>query len=97
MYVLFNAAGLQYGPEFRKLAQVWAPQARGDVLGALHRRSSMQSLHVHPADLDCTQHLELLMPPSGATSGGGPHLPFAYDKVTPGCAKGELLSVRHIV
>jgi acyl transferase domain-containing protein len=94
MYFTFDAVGLQYGPEFRRLTQVWLPTTCEDVSATLLPRSASQSANVHPADLDCTQHLELLMTPSQTAGGGGPRLPFAYDEVALGCARREMHSVR---
>ena len=92
MYLGFDAGGLHYGPDFRKLEQVWVPaQATCDeAMATLLFRSAMGAMHVHPADLDCTQHLELLLAPFHAGTSDGPRLPFAYDEVLLRRARGEL-------
>jgi hypothetical protein len=94
MYLAFDAVGLQYGPVFRRLAQVWLPATCEDVWARLLPCSATQTTHVHPADLDCTQHLELLMKTAETAGSGGPRLPFAYDDATLQCLRREMHSVR---
>ena len=93
MYLAFDAVGLHYGPDFRRLKQIWMPTTCEDVSATLLHRSATQIMNVHPADLDCTQHLELLMAPAQSAD-GEPRLPFAYDEVILGDARREMHSVR---
>ena len=92
MYAAFERVGLQYGPDFRRLALVWVSTKREEALAALVPRSAMWGTRVHPADLDCIQHLELLL--ASTQAGNGPRLPFSYDEATLRLARRGLRSVR---
>ena len=65
-----------------------------------------ETTHMHPADLDCAQHLELLMTSSKAAAGRGPRLPFAYDEAAlrgarremhPVCMRGNKHTTLHAI
>ena len=92
LYARYDATGLQYGPSFRRLAELWTARGRGVAVATLLRRTALGALGVHPADIDCPQHLGLLLS-SPATPTSGPQLPFAYDKVSIRPADGSLSSV----
>lgn len=74
------------------MTQVWGTTACDEILATLLHRLSMRDMCVHPADLDCTQHLELLMVPAQEIS--CPRLPFAYDEVSLRQTHRKLSSVR---
>ena len=93
LYDGFDAVGLQYGPRFRTLTQVWG--GTSDVLAWLRLRSTQQGTHVHPADLDdalCTSAI------ISSSSGGGneARLPYAIDSALLQGVPGELWAVRHL-
>ena len=95
MYSAFDSVGLQYGPAFRRLSKVWLPAApeQTGVLVTLHPREPTSSgAFMHPADLDCTQHLEWLI--ASAADRGRPRLPFAYGEVSLLPMRSQLSSVR---
>ena len=81
LYDGFDVVGLQYGPMYRTLVQVWA--GHGEALSRLCVRSTQEGIHVHPADLDdalCTSALinSDTGAGAGANKGGGEaRLPFA--------------------
>ena len=96
MYSAFNGVGLMYGPEFRRLSQIWMTGAYKEVLSRLHDRSTASTTQVHPADLDCTQHLEALLQDASTQGNGGARMPFSYDQALLRVANQELFSVRLI-
>ena len=92
-YLALNDIGLQYGPYFQRLARIWISHACDEGLANL-QDSPPHGMHVHPASIDSTQHLQFLM--TSQADGAGPLLPFAYDEVSLRLAKQRLMSVRLI-
>ena len=89
LYDGFDAVGLQYGPRYRTLINVWS--GANVALARLLARATHEGTQVHPADLDdalCT---------SGAMSSGGgaeTRLPFAVEDALLQSALGEMWAVR---
>ena len=90
LYDGFNAAGLQYGPGYRTLAQAWA--GASNALARLRARSTHAGTHVHPADLDDALCANALA--SSSKDGGQTQLPFAVDYASLEGTPGELWAVR---
>ena len=61
----FDAVGLQYGPGYRTLVQVWG--GGSTALARLRARSTHEGTQVHPADLDDALCVGAVI----ASSGGG--------------------------
>ena len=76
MYGGFDQVGLQYGPEYRTLRQVWSGRAQG--IARLRTRVARQGTQVHPADLDDALCLGVIVSDS---SDGQARLPFAVGEV----------------
>jgi 3-oxoacyl-(acyl-carrier-protein) synthase len=90
LYDWFDAVGLQYGPDYRTLMQLWSNT--GDAIARLRGRGMRDGAQVHPADLDdalCTSYVIV-------ASGGETRLPFAIDDARLQGARGELWAVRHV-
>jgi acyl transferase domain-containing protein len=89
LYDGFDAVGLQYGPGYRTLINVWGSAI--DALALLHARSTLEHTQVHPASLDDALCTSAAMASSG---GGGTRLPFAVDEALLQSAPGEMWAVR---
>jgi hypothetical protein len=90
LYDGFDAVGLQYGPGYRTLINVWG--GASDALARLRARSTHEGTHVHPALLDdalCTSAAMIALSGSSET-----RLPFAVDDALIQGAPGELWAVR---
>jgi acyl transferase domain-containing protein len=90
LYDGFDAVGLQYGPRFRTLTQVWG--GNNVAAARLQSRVMREGTAVHPADLDdalCVTMLALSWADSGET-----RLPFAVDHAWLRDGMGELWAVR---
>ena len=85
----FDAAGLQYGPQYRTLVNAWG--GASDALARLRARSTHEGTRVHPADLDDALCTSAAMASSG---GGETRLPFAVDDALLQGAVGVLWAVR---
>ena len=90
LYDGFNAAGLQYGPGYRTLAQAWG--GAGSALARLRARSTYAGTHVHPADLDDALCASTLT--RSSKDGGQTQLPFAVDYASLESTPGQLWAVR---
>ena len=90
LYDGFNAAGLQYGPGYRTLAQAWG--GAGSALARLRARSTHAGTHVHPADLDDALCASTLT--RSSKDGGQTQLPFAVDYASLESTPGQLWAVR---
>jgi hypothetical protein len=89
LYDGFDAVGLQYGPGYRTLINMWG--GASDALALLHARSPLEHTQVHPASLDDALCTSAAMASSG---GRGTRLPFAVDDALLQSAPGELWAVR---
>jgi acyl transferase domain-containing protein len=89
MYVGFHQAGLQYGPEYRTLRQVWGGCEAG--IARLRARVARQGTQVHPADLDDGQCLGTV---DWDSSEGQTRLPNVVDEARLHAAAGVLWAVR---
>ena len=88
-YGILSAAGLQYGPGFRRLEQGWF-NSSASALAHLRARVARHDSVVDPADLDASLQLETL----SATAGdGGTQLPFAVDVAQLQCGTRSLWTV----
>lgn len=76
IYKILHHAGLEYGPAYRRLRQVWAGQ--GAYTAWLHPRGSRQGMGVHPADVDACLQLVVLPTPSEPTL----RLPYSVKEAT---------------
>ena len=75
LYRGFDSVGVQYGPAYRTLEQVWG--CGGSAAAArLRTRALQRGLQVHPADLDDALGLEGVLSSDGD---GETRLPFAVD------------------
>jgi acyl transferase domain-containing protein len=90
LYDGFDAVGLQYGPGYRTLINVWG--GASDALARLRARLTHDGTQVHPASLDDALCTSAAMPTS--SDGGGTRLPFAVDDALLQGAPGELWAVR---
>ena len=90
LYDSFDAAGLQYGPDYRTLVQLWG--GTNDAAARLCARSRRDGTQVHPADLDDAQCAGAVIAPSGG--GRETRLPFAVDDALLQGSTGELWAVR---
>ena len=86
LYAEFSAAGLQYGPSYRTLAQAWAGGG-GAALARLRVGSVCEEVLVRPAELDDALCLSALGRLGGARE---PRLPFAVEsaQLLLGCRRG---------
>jgi acyl transferase domain-containing protein len=75
LYDGYNAVGLQYGPGYRTLTQVW-PSGRCGA-ARLRVRLTLQGTQVHPADLDDATCLGAVL--AQRSGGSEARLPFAVD------------------
>ena len=75
LYDGFDAVGLQYGPRYRTLTQVWG--AATGILSRLRTRSMLEGTAVHPSDLDDALCSSAAIIPR--ENGGETRLPFAVD------------------
>jgi hypothetical protein len=90
MYEIFDASGLQYGPDYRTLEKVYCSTAdTGMAAARLRARSMQQGIDVHPANLDDALCLDQLI--SIGAAAGETRLPFAVDDVRLRAAPGEEL------
>jgi len=89
MYGGFDQVGLQYGPEYRTLLQVWSGGAQG--IARLRTRVARQGTQVHPADLDDALCLGVIVSDSSDSQA---RLPFAVDEARLHAAAGVLWAVR---
>ena len=90
LYNSFYAAGLQYGPGYRTLAQV----RHGDSNAAarLQPRATHEGTTVHPADLDDALCVSAVAS-SDRGGDGETWLPFAVDKAELQSSMGDLWAV----
>ena len=75
-YETFDAAGLQYGPRYRTLEQLWCDRHHM-ATARLKIRGHQEGTLVHPADLDDAQCLTLA---AHARFDSEPRLPFAVSR-----------------
>ena len=89
LYDGFDAVGLQYGPGYRTLTQVWGGAA--NALSRLRTRATLEGTVVHPSDLD-----DALCTSAVIASGGDgeTQLPFAVDDALLQGVHDELWAVR---
>ena len=98
LYDGFGAVGLQYGPQYRTLADAWG--GAGQSLAQLRARATQGGTLVHPADLDDALCVGAAARDTGGGGGGGSaadgetRLPFAIDDARLEGAQGELWAVR---
>ena len=90
-YETFHAAGLQYGPSYRRCSRR-GRVSRGSGDGAwrgavarLQRRLGSREVVVHPADLDGALQLGAMLQPADGKGAGKTWLPFAVES---GSARG---------
>ena len=91
LYDGFADIGLEYGPGYRTLVQVWG--GGKDALARLGARATHEGARLHPADLDdalCTSAVV-------TSSDSGARLPFALDDARLQGSTGELWAVRRAV
>ena len=90
LYDAFNSVGLQYGPGYRTLVQIWCG-TNNTAAGLLRSRGAHAhaSTLVHPADLDDALCLSALFDVSG---GYEARLPFSVDSALLQAAPGNLLA-----
>jgi acyl transferase domain-containing protein len=74
LYDRFDVVGLQYGPRYRNLVQMWGGMAH--ALARLRHRPSTEGTLVHPADLDDALCASAVLVSSGTAE---TRLPFAVD------------------
>ena len=89
LYDGFDAVGLQYGPGYRTLVQVWG--GASNALSRLRARATRDGTPVHPADLDDALCTSGVMASSGRD--GEARLPFVVDDAMLQGALGELWAV----
>jgi len=65
LYDSFDAAGLQYGPGYRRLVQAWGGVS-ATAMARLRARADLQGTQVHPSDLDDAQCVGALALAGGA-------------------------------
>ena len=90
LYNAFASAGLQYGPGFRTLGQMFG--GGNDALARLRSRLTHEGTHVHPADLDDALCASVITASSGG--GGETRVPFAVDDALLQGAARKLWAVR---
>ena len=78
LYGAMSSAGLEYGPGFRQLQQVWASHD-GSACSRLACRRTFDGTCLHPADLDAALQLTFFVDRSSTSSVGETRLPFALD------------------
>ena len=76
IYDEFYRVGLQYGPAFRALRHAWVAGDRCQSVAQMAQRTHLQGTHVHPADLDGSLQLTVLI---AQNSKGETRVPFAID------------------
>ncbi len=81
LYANFSAMGLDYGPTFQGVAQVW--RGHGEAIGEVRTPAALASqagqYHLHPALLDAALHvLAVAMPSSNDT-----YLPVGIERLVP--------------
>ena len=91
LYDGFDALGLQYGPDYRRLVQAWGGES--SACSHLRKRGTHEGTQVHPADLDDALCTSALIFASG-DSGNETRLPFAVDDALLRGASGGLSAVR---
>ena len=74
LYEGFSCVGLQYGPSFRTLHQIWSGDCRAT---ARLQTDRSQRLHLRPAGLDGALQATVLLGDGGSA---GARLPFAVDE-----------------
>ena len=93
-YASFYDGGLQYGPAYRRVEELWVSESGAEATARLRRRTDLQQTLVHPADLDgALQSTKVLA--SGEDVEGQIRLPFSVDAaLMRGPAQGSLWVVR---
>ena len=91
LYKGFQKIQIQYGPAYRRLAQLWRSVHARVACGKLMVRATWDGTAVHPADLDDALCVCALA--SEGTSGGETRLPFAVDSAMLQGARGQLWTV----
>ena len=76
-YDSFHRIGLQYGPSYRPLLEVWACDGRATA--QLFARTDLQGTQVHPADLDGALQLSVRAESAQHVDKSVVRLPFAVD------------------
>ena len=61
LYEAMFRAGLEYGPEHRRLDEAWAGFDAGAAVARLGRRRDWHGTRVHPADLDAALQLPMAL------------------------------------
>ena len=85
LFTALHKSGLQYGPEYRRMQQLWAATGYKAGLTKLLRRTDLQSTQTHPADVDAVLQLQQTSALARSTSSIGGRetaLPFAVEKAT---------------
>jgi len=77
-YDCFEADGLSYGPAFRLFLHAWSTSAAVSAMGVIARPDVANDRLVHPAVLDCSQHVTALLPATDTDA----LFPFAYGQVS---------------
>ena len=84
LFAALAKSGLMYGPDYRRLGQLWACSKYESALSSLLVRTDRQGTQTHPADLDAALQLQQvavlargLKGPSRETA-----LPFAIDEAS---------------
>ena len=90
LYTALREGGLEYGPEFRMLARVYADKEGGLAMAHLSRRRHRYGTKVHPADLDGAIQLTSTLVD---TSSGETRLPFMVAEATLASAAGSMCAV----
>ena len=85
LYLIFATLGLQYGPDYRRLARGWSCTDPNVTLALLHERAACFGVPTHPADVDAAVQLSLL-PAAGEQE---LRLPFAVEQVLAASMKGS--------
>jgi NADPH:quinone reductase-like Zn-dependent oxidoreductase/3-oxoacyl-(acyl-carrier-protein) synthase/NAD(P)-dependent dehydrogenase (short-subunit alcohol dehydrogenase family)/SAM-dependent methyltransferase/acyl carrier protein len=89
IYFGFRSIGIEYGPQFRKLAKGYLSSQTGAGVGRLHRRTRLEGTRVHPADLDAALQLTALIADGPARE---TRLPFSMATAALHSACGRLWS-----
>ena len=90
LYAIFYDMHLEYGPDFRTIAECW--NGEGGV-GHLQRRRQRQGVHIHPGDLDgALQLFEVI----SSAARFDLHMPFSVEHSTLQAARGGFWTVRKL-
>ena len=85
-YAGFDAVGLAYGPAYRKLKWAWVDDGgaggstTAGAVARLREATRVESIVVHPAELDGALQLNAVLAPLGGGGRAETQLPFAVDE-----------------